>query len=503
MRRLVWGMTLTVLLLPVMVGLASDSPLENSAPPTPVGSGARAMGVGGAFIAIADDATAANWNPGGLVQLLKPELSVVFTNEGRRVAGDDTYYGAINHLSFVYPFAIKDINFVTALSYQRRYDFNYKNNFSTHEGRTTSSGWEVQATDPLFITNQTTIRDINQDANVLILGSLSAISPSIAIQLTPALSLGFSYNYFSDQFLGQEGYRYTRDSNTKLNETQIYDEWVDVDNSCLCNGGPCNVGDIIDNPNCLSADAGDVQPNGPPVPKTLAPASSGYHEEQRIRFYGENFNVGLLWKATPRFHVGLVYRSELNLGIARTFHGESLNKQTGIITFTDHDNFDHMRIPQSYGVGLAFRYSDTMSFMFDATRTEWNRLMVNPEHSRSFNPTNGLRPGLADVDPTMTYRVGMEYLVVQPKYAMPLRAGFFYDPEPARRVPDNYWGVAAGVGIVYEPLVLDVAYWYRWGNDVVISTIPPNNTLKTDRVREQRGDIHRQMVMLSAVLHLQ
>ena len=42
--------------------------------------GARSMGFGGAFIALADDATAAFANPAGLVQLLRPEVSV----EGRK-----------------------------------------------------------------------------------------------------------------------------------------------------------------------------------------------------------------------------------------------------------------------------------------------------------------------------------------------------------------------------------------------------------------------------------
>lgn len=41
--------------------------------------GARSMGFGGAFVALADDATAAFANPAGLVQLLKPEVSI----EGR------------------------------------------------------------------------------------------------------------------------------------------------------------------------------------------------------------------------------------------------------------------------------------------------------------------------------------------------------------------------------------------------------------------------------------
>ena len=33
--------------------------------------------MGGAFIAVADDATAASWNPAGLIQLEKPEMSLV------------------------------------------------------------------------------------------------------------------------------------------------------------------------------------------------------------------------------------------------------------------------------------------------------------------------------------------------------------------------------------------------------------------------------------------
>ena len=42
-----------------------------------VGSGARAFGMGGAFLARADDATAASWNPAGLSYLRRSEVSLV------------------------------------------------------------------------------------------------------------------------------------------------------------------------------------------------------------------------------------------------------------------------------------------------------------------------------------------------------------------------------------------------------------------------------------------
>ena len=55
----------------------SLTPPNINSTPLPVGSGARAIGQGSAFIAVADDATAASWNPGALMQLERPELSVV------------------------------------------------------------------------------------------------------------------------------------------------------------------------------------------------------------------------------------------------------------------------------------------------------------------------------------------------------------------------------------------------------------------------------------------
>ena len=62
---------------------AQVEPFSVSSPPNPVGSGARAMGMGGAFVAVADDATAASWNPAGLIQLQTPEMSAVFSLERR------------------------------------------------------------------------------------------------------------------------------------------------------------------------------------------------------------------------------------------------------------------------------------------------------------------------------------------------------------------------------------------------------------------------------------
>lgn len=45
---------------------------------TVLGAGARAQAMGGAFTAVADDASASEWNPAGLARLTRPELTIVY-----------------------------------------------------------------------------------------------------------------------------------------------------------------------------------------------------------------------------------------------------------------------------------------------------------------------------------------------------------------------------------------------------------------------------------------
>src|SRR5262245_61771240 len=54
----------------------------------PFGAGARGLGMGGAFIAVADDGTASTFNPAGLAQLRSSELA--FVGFGERVRSTTT-----------------------------------------------------------------------------------------------------------------------------------------------------------------------------------------------------------------------------------------------------------------------------------------------------------------------------------------------------------------------------------------------------------------------------
>ncbi len=51
-----------------------------------LGVGVRPMGMGGAYVALADDATASYWNPAGLLQLQRPELYTSYATLHNRLA---------------------------------------------------------------------------------------------------------------------------------------------------------------------------------------------------------------------------------------------------------------------------------------------------------------------------------------------------------------------------------------------------------------------------------
>lgn len=90
-----------------------------------LGAGARAYGMGGAFLARADDATAASWNPAGLSYLRRPEFSIVgarnsFSRGAEGAEPTDEFVGYTpDFLAFTYPLSSGAIQ----LSYQRVFSF--------------------------------------------------------------------------------------------------------------------------------------------------------------------------------------------------------------------------------------------------------------------------------------------------------------------------------------------------------------------------------------------
>ncbi len=148
------------------------------------GAGARAAGMGGAFIGVADDATAIVWNPAGLTQLERMEVSAVGryvfesveftdnTNPANSQSEKQTH-PVFNFGSFAIPFSVGKVKGVIAAAYQRELDFYYKQN-----------------------TTQTATEET---------GGADAFSPGVAVGIGSIFSVGLAANVW----FGTDEYKLT------------------------------------------------------------------------------------------------------------------------------------------------------------------------------------------------------------------------------------------------------------------------------------------------------
>jgi len=405
-----------------------------SGSPNPVGSGARALGMGGAFIGVADDATAASWNPGGLTQLETPEISAVISYEKRyeeRSFADNpgasgTYsieLSDLNYLSAAYPFTLFDKNMIVSLNYQTLYDFN-------KEVQT-----KYQYTQPF--PGPSGARETNKETD----GYLKALSPAFAVQIAPKFSAGITINWFS--------------SDLGCNWKTTYTDKL------------------------VGTFAG-------------SPYSRNVIYEDEYQFDGVNFNLGIMWNINSFLTLGAVYKTPFDADVhykeVYQVSGTAQNTPPTVIA----DENQTMKMPQSYGVGLAWRFSDAFTMDLDVYRTDWQDYVIKQADGREISPITGQERSQCDTQPTHQIRLGGEYLFIKKKHVIPVRAGIFYDPEPTANSPDDFYGLSVGSGIAFGSFAFDMAYQYRWGNGVRMVR------LGTEEVKQ---DVRQHTIYMSLIYH--
>jgi len=383
--------------------------IEIPSSPNPVGSGARALGMGGAFIAVADDATAASWNPGGLIQLDYPEMSAVFgyvhRNENNAFGkypetdGSTRFdYSHLNYLSVAYPFEWGEQrrNMIVSLNYQQMYDFNH----GWHYSLTENTGTFIQS-------------DYEQE------GALYALGLAYCVQLNINFSLGVTLNWWGD-FLSENRWEQT-----------YRKEWV-----------------FSDSESYLS------------------------NKKEVYEFDGLNANIGFLWRLSEHWTVGGVFKTPFAADIRRRVTGMEIENYLENQIDETHD--ETLDMPMSYGIGAAYRHSDSFTVSADIYRTHWDKFELEDDEGNRISPVTGKDMDESDIGPTTWFRAGAEYLHIGEKWIIPFRIGIFYDPAPAEGSPDDYYGFSFGTGLLYEPkekglyerIVFDAAYQFRFGNDV-------------------------------------
>ncbi|MEW6599797.1 MAG: outer membrane protein transport protein [Nitrospirota bacterium] len=398
----------TILIICIIIILShlrintASAQVEVSSTLNPVGSGARAAGMGGAFIGIADDATAASWNPAGLVQLERPEISAVYSYFHRRqeynspshpeIAAENTMdTDGLNYASIVFPFVLLKRNMVVSVNYQRLFEMSKDITYSLDRQVLGST-----------LTDHIEFRQY---------GFLYTISPALSVQITPRFSIGGTLNIW-DNALGRNGWKSSYDS-------------------------------------VLS---GKVMGN---------PIEIKFSRQEEVSFGGLNAHAGFLWHINDSLTVGGVYKTAFEAGLKKKIY-ERQDPQPAVISEKNMVE----RMPPSYGLGLAYRHSDNWTTSLDMYRTEWSRFVIRDEEENEINPLDSTPISDGRLKDTTQFRLGTEYLFIHSEAIIPVRAGLFYDPEPAKGHIDEFYGFSLGTGYARGSAVFDISYQFRTGNNV-------------------------------------
>jgi long-subunit fatty acid transport protein len=385
----------------------------------PVGSGARALGMGGAFIAIADDATAASWNPAGLIQIRQPEMSIVGATLKRTEDNDfplvpetsgkqNISTNDVNYFSLSIPCAMNQCgkNMIFSLNYQNLY------NFDRH--------WELDVEEKGRLTVHKTI-DYKQT------GDLSPIGLAYAIQATETLSLGFTLNVWQN-----------------INDNMTWQQTYHIHDVTQYSLDTLTLNEI---------------------------------RKEKFTLKGINVNLGVFWhiyqQEEQKLTLGIIVKTPFTADIQHIRYSQQTEQFLGELVNTFENQVktkEKIHLPLSYGLGLSYQFSDSLTVSGDIYKTQWQDFYSKDETGNKISPISNMPYSLSDVDATYQVRLGTEYRYISQKfganYIIPFRAGIFYDPAPAEDSPDEYYGVSLGTGIAYNTYIFDIAYQYRWGNNV-------------------------------------
>ncbi|MEO8360767.1 MAG: hypothetical protein ABI672_12120 [Vicinamibacteria bacterium] len=432
-----------------------------------VGSGARAFGMGGAFLARADDATAASWNPAGLSYLRRTEFSLVGVHndfvqkvpkfgEGHVIYTKDQLRASIADFAGVaYPLRLWGRSGAIQASYQRAFSF------SGSRRSEDSAGLNGFATlNPL---HPQASRVNPTEFTVEGAGGFDTVSLSSGFEVSTQLRVGLSLN-----------------------------RWV--------NG----FSQTVNRPDVKSVAFREI--------------SSDWD------LSGKNVNLGVIFTPIPDLNFGAVLKTpfEANVRLRKSridFDAKTVDVNGVLVPVTNQKTADvKIKFPRVYGFGTSYRIRNTITLSADFTRTDWSKATISDffslgrlktEDDTSSRTEFDIYPSLpfpaleesarGQVD-TNQFRFGAEWVLrlgASGNKLLPLRAGFFRDGQPftvqlKRPQPfdpaiigpndpqppiihQTFSGVTAGVGITVGGVLLDLAY-VRESGSVRAASFTPDTT---------------------------
>jgi long-subunit fatty acid transport protein len=392
-----------------------------------LGSGARAYGMGGAFLARADDATAASWNPAGLSYLRLPEVSLVGASSSfdiTRGQNTDHFNGhTIDFGAFTWPVRLGGTHGAVQLSYQRAVSF---------DGRRRILSYDDQG-------------QITEDVHSS--GGFDVVALGAGLRLTRSLRAGVTLNRWLngyDQTLTRtyvppRGRRPVRDFDLNFQprgwNANLGLMWSPFES--------LNVGGVFKTPFHagveLTKDRLDpwLKGTGPAIQEIT---TNSYSTRTTRLDFPASYGFGLSWRPHDTFTL------------------------SADVTLT---RWSRARIRNYFDLEVTPPGGET-----PAPKPPPNVYPLLQYPTLNALPSSD-NPGLIAQQDKQELRVGMEYVLIAGRLKVPLRAGYFNDRQITRDLDGNiprFDGFTAGVGLVLGSVLLDVAYVYEFGKYYVATT---------------------------------
>ncbi len=410
-----------------------------------LGSNARALGMGNAFNALSDDASAAYFNPAGFGLIKKLEFSggLNFLNYQNSTTffGQDTKTNTtntnLNRLSFAFPFPTYQGSLVFGLSYFKSKDFASTVKFDGFNSGNTSKIQSLLNTDVpynLFLTDadNNTIIDgnLNQSGDILNSGGINNWTFSGAIEVQKNFFVGgnltiTSGSYDSNSDYYEDDTRNYYQGETAPNEPQTVDFQTFHFNNTInwdISGWNAKVGFLYQ--------LKDVARIGATVqfPKTFTV------DENYSELASSLFGTGQSYEQTysDKVKYNIITPFELTGAVALNLKGLILSAEATLIDYSQLE-FDK-----------AEGFSDPAMFVADNNKV--------------------IKDILTSV---VNYNLGFEYTV--PNVGLRLRGGFLVQPSAFKGDASDFDHkyVTGGIGYLADGAIgIDLAYAYGWWKDI-------------------------------------
>lgn len=410
-----------------------------------LGSNARALGMGNAFNALSDDASAAYFNPAGFGLLKKLEISggLNFLNYKNTTtlfgekSDANTTNTSLNRLSFAFPFPTYQGSLVFGLSYHKSKDLSSIVKFNGFNSGNNSKIQSLLDTDipfNLFLTdgsNNTIINgNLNQSGDILNSGGINNWTFSGAIEVQKNFFIGGNLTVASGTY--ESNSDYYEDDTRKLYE------------GITATGEPQTT---------------DFQT---------------FHFNNIIKWDvgGWNAKVGFLYQLEDVARFGATVQFPKSFTVDEDY-SEIASSQFGTGQYYEQTYNDKVKYDITTPFELTGAFAINLKGMIlsaEATVVDYSQLEFTKAEGFG-DPQNFIANNNKDIKELLTsvinYNVGFEYTV--PNIGLRLRGGYLTQPSAFKgdNSDFNHKYLTGGLGYLANGTIgIDVAYAYGWWKDI-------------------------------------